>query len=560
MVALERPSDISHLSINWQNPVNRNHGLNKDLVGWWLNVPHWQGGTVFRDLMGKHHGTLTGMDPATDWVQGGRPGGWGALDLDGTNDYINIPHNTEFDLQIFTLAISIFIPTGVDQPDNTTIIQKASDAANETLYSIQFRLGGTNVIVGQFLSGGTQKTAPVISLSTNTWHRVVFTYDQARLVLYVDGIERADNAVGAKVISATTFPVNIGRNKPAFGRVLEASIDDARILGRAWSSSEVVQDNELSQRGNPGLLNRIPKPPKVFALPSQSYLSVNWQDPIDENHTLNKGLVSWWLNTPHWQGGTVFRDLVSGNHGTLAGMDPATDWVAGGRPGGWGALDFDGINDQVEIPTPHAALDFTSAYTLEGWIRPANYDQFRLLFIRGDGDTDDIEIYIRSSDVIILHNRDNGGSLTFASPAARPIVAEWTHFVITYDTVNLWNMYYNAVVQGDMGVAFGSGEPPLDTNRTWRFGASEHSVFASNERWSGGLDAVRFYNRALLPLEVAQLYVLSLQGYPGLLNRIQLPLGLAASGASIASPPAPSGAGIRNPFGGPMVLRTPLGA
>jgi len=46
--------------INWSNPINRNHGLNKGLLAWWLVVPQWNGGTVWRDLAGgRNNGTLT---------------------------------------------------------------------------------------------------------------------------------------------------------------------------------------------------------------------------------------------------------------------------------------------------------------------------------------------------------------------------------------------------------------------------------------------------------------------------------------------------------------------
>ncbi len=37
--------------------------------------------TFLRDLMQRNHGTLTNMDPSTDWVGSNRPGGWGAFDV-----------------------------------------------------------------------------------------------------------------------------------------------------------------------------------------------------------------------------------------------------------------------------------------------------------------------------------------------------------------------------------------------------------------------------------------------------------------------------------------------
>ncbi len=66
----------------------------------------------------------------------------------------------------------------------------------------------------------------------------------------------------------------------------------------------------------------------------------------------------------------------------------------------------------------------------------------------------------------------------------------------------------------------------------------------------GFMDDIRVWARALTPAEVFQYYHLSKAGYPGLLNTFKRRFVAAVGGA----------AGIRNPFGGPMVLRNPLGA
>ena len=72
-------------SVNWSSPINWNHGLNHGSLAWWLNVPQWQGGTTWRDLVRRFDGTLTNMAPSSDWISTtDRPGGWGALDFDAT--------------------------------------------------------------------------------------------------------------------------------------------------------------------------------------------------------------------------------------------------------------------------------------------------------------------------------------------------------------------------------------------------------------------------------------------------------------------------------------------
>ena len=62
----------------------------KGLAGAWVPAMGVTGGTL-RDISGnKNHGTLTNMDPATDWVVGEKGL---ALDFDGSDDYIEIANS-----------------------------------------------------------------------------------------------------------------------------------------------------------------------------------------------------------------------------------------------------------------------------------------------------------------------------------------------------------------------------------------------------------------------------------------------------------------------------------
>lgn len=64
---------------------------------------------------------------------------------------------------------------------------------------------------------------------------------------------------------------------------------------------------------------------------------------------LRDGLVGLWLPALGPTGLTL-RDISGyGNHGTLTGMDPATDWVVTEK--GW-TLDCDGVNDYVVVDVP----------------------------------------------------------------------------------------------------------------------------------------------------------------------------------------------------------------
>jgi len=79
--------------------------------------------------------------------------------------------------------------------------------------------------------------------------------------------------------------------------------------------------------------------------------------------------------------GTTAHDSIGGFDGTLTGMDPTTDWVAG-QVGG--ALDFDGIDDRVSLPS----LSINSnTMTITAWIKSnANQSGYTGLVFRRSGD------------------------------------------------------------------------------------------------------------------------------------------------------------------------------
>jgi hypothetical protein len=79
---------------------------------------------------------------------------------------------------------------------------------------------------------------------------------------------------------------------------------------------------------------------------------------LERGHPLARGLVGAWLFN-EGRGSTLWDVSGAGHTGTLASMDPSSDWVAG--PHGY-ALDFDGTDDRV-IVGPEVGINFGTANT-----------------------------------------------------------------------------------------------------------------------------------------------------------------------------------------------------
>lgn len=236
------------------------------------------------------------------------------------------------------------------------------------------------------------------------------------------------------------------------------------------------------------------------AQPERSYLdpsaAVNWQCP------LNRGLVSWWIALPDQQRGVIWRDICWRNHGTLTNMDPATDWVAARRLGGFGALDF--------VPS----TNYVGVTGLGGW----------------SGSNSTVLFWVR------CRTYDASGFVAFGSTSAsfpyyqilsdtQPIVAGVTCTSAAYDwNDGTWRHFGGVSLSASTrafhnGLLVGTGVAPItQATGTKTYGIGDY-IGSPNTSFSldGQLDNLMVFNRTLSDSEVQRLYQDSLRGHPQML-------------------------------------------
>jgi hypothetical protein len=222
-----------------------------DLVGWWcpsLDVT----GSLLVDRSGRNnHGTLTSMDPATDWVISG---GKGALDFDGSNDYVNLGQRSPFQIDFSSrFSISAWIKTTASSGG---IIGK------RVLAGWYFSIEGANVI-GLILQGTSSAiivTSVASGVSDGNWHHVAATYtgnsNASGISLFVDGRQVStttvlNSAIGSMLNAIDTTIGAVTTNQ----FFLAGQIDDIRIYNRALTAGEVRQLYNVG-RGNMPLRRR----------------------------------------------------------------------------------------------------------------------------------------------------------------------------------------------------------------------------------------------------------------------------------------------------------------
>lgn len=218
--------------LGWQ--INYGHSLARGIVGCWL-FNEGAGGLVFDSSLGNNIGTLTNMDPGSDWISG--PDGGSALDFDGSNDYVNL--GNVVDITNNQMAIVAWLQSGTQF--QTKYIVAKTDGTLAKGYVIYYDNpgggGGLRFVVG---AAGAKIASSTWQFTDTNWHLAVGNYNGATAKLYVDNIERATVAATANITSASTVALNIGAlsggSSPFAGRIGLVVIYD-----RGLSLDEICQ-------------------------------------------------------------------------------------------------------------------------------------------------------------------------------------------------------------------------------------------------------------------------------------------------------------------------------
>ncbi len=187
--------------------------------------------------------------------------------------------------------------------------------------------------------------------------------------------------------------------------------------------------------------------------------------------------------------GTTTNDASGvGNTGTTS----ATTWIAGHTGN---ALSFDGASSWVTIPDS-PSLDLTTGMTVEAWVKPTALSGWRCVVLKETALTPQTlayGLYANNNAPQPAATIRAGAADSTATGTAGLALNAWTHVAMTYDGATL-RMFVNAVQVGSTPVtgAMVTSASPLRIGGNSMWG----------EYFSGAIDDVRVYNRALSTTEV----------------------------------------------------------
>jgi hypothetical protein len=188
-------------------------------------------------------------------------------------------------------------------------------------------------------------------------------------------------------------------------------------------------------------------------------------------------------------GTTIFDMSGNGNNGTLTNMNVPACYV---RTYGGRALDFDGVNDFVNLGTS-TKIGQAGDKTLSVWAFLKELNRFQAIVSCWSSDTASFELFVNNSSSLIGGGFYNGSPWVVTATASTNI---WQHWAVTQSGSN-YGLYRNGVLVSTAT----DGSRTGTTTATAILGQRQGGFL-----FNGQLDDIRLYNRALSLAEIRQNY------------------------------------------------------
>ena len=420
--------------------------LQKGLVGWWKFNGNAKDSTPY-----GNNGTVTGATLTTD-----RKGQANKAYSFNGSSYIDAGNGTNL-----TITSAFSVEAWVKKSDllQETIISK-SNGSSDTNYVLDLRNSNNVAFFVYDTSGGAHGVIPSTNaVSVDTWTHLVGTYDGTIFKVYINGVQDPTTTTWSGSIKTNNISTVFGGRgtPPSIGSYWNGPIDDVRIYKRALSATEVTA---LYQEYDPGIV-------------------------VSD---LQKGLVGQWKFNGNAKDSTPY-----GNNGTVYGATLTTD-----RKGQVNkAYSFNGTSNHVDTVNS-ANLNISNEITISAWVNPSTLNKINGIVDKVSYSTWHygyyLEIISTNKIQFVASNNNSNRSVNSLSNVS----AGWVHIVGVADSTSL-KIYINGILDN---TKIASGDIGLNTNPL-RIGSN---YLDSARYFSGAIDDVRVYNRALSATEVMALY------------------------------------------------------
>jgi hypothetical protein len=388
-----------------------------------------------------------------------------ALDFDGTDDVLELG---KFDVA-GEITLAAWIKPDDFEINDARIITKANEWGGDDHWWMLSTISETSLRFRLKTDEGPT-TATLVSdpaLEAGVFTHVAATWDGSMMRIYKNGIEIASQEKGGTAVAVDpdvsaaigSQPSDAFASDPSHVvKFFDGLIDEVQIYERALSESELLY---LA-----GFRAKDEMDPSLVIYYSFDEVGDIVMDQSGKGHD-----------------GVVMGAVTAEPDGKIGG---AANFASGGY------LDLDGPSIPAEdIPT--------SAMTLAAWIKIANTGGDHEIFnARASDETWIMHPEPKSSGDIRWLLRSYGGTTIFQIRAGTVTWDQWLHFAGTYDKESgMAALYINGELIEEMVV-----ENPADIAEDWGMGARVGKTIDDARPFTGLMDELRMYKRALSQDEV----------------------------------------------------------
>jgi fibronectin type 3 domain-containing protein len=283
---------------------------------------------------------------------------------------------------------------------------------------------------------------------------------------------------GATVSGAVTVTANASDNGSVAG--VQFKLDGSNLGAEDTTAPYSVQWDTWSSSNAPHTLTAV-------ARDAANNTTTSANVGVTVSNTAAAGLVAGWAFDEGT--GTTTADR-SGNNNT--GTVSNTTWVTGGKFNN--ALSFNGTNAWVTANDSNS-LDLTTGMTIEAWLKPSISGgiNWQTAVVKEQPGNLVYGMYANTSQGRPEAEVYVGGQTRAVNGTTTLQAGVWTHLAATYDGTTL-RLYVNGTQNAQLAVSgtIGTSTSPvrIGGNNVW------------GERFTGLIDEVRIYNRALAAGEI----------------------------------------------------------
>ncbi|MEZ5196826.1 MAG: LamG-like jellyroll fold domain-containing protein [Bacteroidales bacterium] len=408
------------------------------------------------------------------------PSDWGGFTLNGQNDYDGIGWFDHCKIRFGGYFLNYNIAVYFNSSDTAGFYHSSIDSTNGT----GLQIANSSISIRNSIFRGNTGYGIYLQSSKPT--------DLGQNNLVNAGLNRFignDNG-NIHLYNASNTEINAYYND--WGYYTEAEIDAHIYDDDEYASYGEVHFNPWYDPSNPPLVVNF----GADTLWGEAPLAVQFTDSTLYNPTSwewdfeNDGMVdSYDQNPEHWyfDGGLYSVKLTAGN-GITNDTFVRTDYIdiSPNQHLRSYALDFDGVDDFVEVPN----FIYPEDLTIEAWIKPENFDTYQeIIYFIGDHSVQ-FRMNLDGSIVFGEYAWDNWNYVLSGPDLV--YLNQWNHIAVSKfgDQVNL---YINGV---HVGFSQFDNNPLIST---LYFGTRSNAM---DRYFSGAIDEVRIWSRSLAQMEI----------------------------------------------------------